>query len=298
MAYGPPAQAGTSGPAAVRQTAFYPGVEANFADPMKRPAEDPEKAPLDPQAAFRNSEKQKKNQMKRVVADVFTFMLLTFFAPPLIMCMMMATNIHTTYFLGYWAWLTLLIVPLFFIQYVLHLTTKLPKYFFLAMVIVPCVLLTTVGCVYRSRLASVELAMENTDCTQNAEKRELQYAYSVGTDILMSCTRDFKEVPGTIEECVQYPEATRKIKSEMSYLKNVEQELFCAGICSGSVRLFTPAGAPAPPCHRLILEDVRASRLQATAVMWVSLAILLLSVPLYIFTGPLLDKYYAAANFA
>lgn len=231
---------------------------------------------------------------RKALVDMHAFMLLTFFTPPLMLCFSMGRCADAAYFLGSWPLIAVVIPPMLFVLYIVQRQMTLPKVSLLIACLVPAALLALIGGIYRDHLLTQESAVANSDCTAFVEKRELQHAYSIGTEVLTACASqsgglDFVE---TIKTCPQYREASRGYEGELEYLKDLETRFQCAGFCAGGPRLFRFVGTPAVSCRRFVLEELRGSRVQATVVLYYAIAIIILSLPLYLFAGPLLDKCY------
>merc|ERR550514_1118127 len=178
------------------------------------------------------------------------------------------------------------------VVYVMNrLTPWLPKVSLLITLLVPGVLLALLGGVYRDHLLTQESAVRSSDCTAYEEKRDLQHAYAIGTEVLTACAAESGGITyvDTIENCGQFKEASKGYEGELSYLKGLEGRFPCAGFCAGGSCLFEFPGMSAKSCDIFVLEQLRGSRMQSTVVMWYAIVIVIISVPLYLFAGPLLD---------
>jgi len=231
--------------------------------------------------------KLNKKTFKRGVAMSHAFLLFAIFVPPLMLCLQMMMNTDLAFFVGTFAakmaWLVvfiILVVP------VAHLTTRLHPWVFLMSVWAPAFIFVGIGWYYRDYARNTIVALQSPDCQGWAEKRSLQESYYLGQSLYNKCG---KFVSFSIEECPTYAEVFAEAPEDFMYLKGLEHRFQCAGICNSARRLWEGAGVSAPSCALFAAQWVRGGLVEAEFVLWYSVAVILISVPVFI---TLLDSFF------
>jgi len=93
----------------------------------------------------------------------------------------------------------------------------------------------------------------------------------------------------SIEECPTYPEVFSESPVDFMYLKGLEHRFQCAGICNSARRLWEGAGTSAPSCGLFAAQWVRGGLIEAEFMLWYSVSVVLIAVPVFI---TLLDSFF------
>jgi hypothetical protein len=224
---------------------------------------------------------------KRGVALMHTFLLFAIFTPPFMLCIQMTMNEDLSFFVGsFVAHLAYLVVAIIFLVPVAHLTTRLHPWAFLLSVWIPAFIFTGIGWYYRDRATEAAMALQSTDCSGFAEKRNLQHAYQQAQYLFDQCS---DHILYSVEECPQYLQVYEKYPDEFFYLKGLENRYQCSGLCHSARRLWESAGSSAPACGLFAGQWVIGGLTEANFVLWYSVAVILASIPVFI---TLLDSFF------
>jgi len=228
-----------------------------------------------------------KQSFKRGVAMSHAFLLFAVFVPPLMLCLQMANNQDLQYFVGtFVAKLAYIVVAILLLVPMAHLTTRLHPWAFLLSVWVPAFIFIGIGWYYRDYAHGAMTALHSRDCEGYAEKRGLQNSYMLAQRLYDHCG---KFVSFSIEECPSYAEVFSEAPVDFLYLKSLENRFQCAGVCNSARRLWEGAGTSAPSCGLFAAQWVRGGLIEAQFVLWYSVGVILISVPVFI---TLLDSFF------
>jgi len=230
------------------------------------------------------------------VGMVHSVLLLTLFAP---MCMLgfgLYLNTDANFFSGFWLRLavlvcTIIVLVAFVGAFFAHVyVPKLPNAFFIASFWIPGVIFASLGGVYRQRTMNLVAELQNPDCDFQA-KVDLQNSYIVAEELWQACEKSVPFTPASIIECPQYGEISSDHKAHFSYLRSLEYRFPCSGLCTGGERLWHDAGKATEGCSQYVAEWVLGGYMQGSMMMWYSIFILALSLPLYVLLVPLITEY-------
>lgn len=221
------------------------------------------------------------------MALAHTFLLVSLFIPPLMLCVQLINNVDVEYFIGsHVAKLAYLVVLFVVLLPVAHLVSKMHPWLFLLSVWIPAFCFVGIGWHYRDQADLVIGALQSRDCGGFVEKRELAKAYEEAQGLYNACS---KFVSNSIEECPQYNDVYREFPAEFNYFRGLEMRFQCTGICTSSRRLWDSAGTPAPPCSLFAAQWLNGGLVEAQFILWYAVILILFSIPVFIL---LLDSFF------
>jgi len=241
----------------------------------------------DPQATV------SKKAFGQGVALVHAFLLFSVFVPPIMLCIQLASNSDLEYFVGTWVALRAYQLMVLFVVGIplLHMFFRfVPSYVFLMSVWLPGFAFAGVGLYYWDAAYAASASLQSMDCSLDLYpvKAELQKSYVEAQDLYHNC---HGVVTTSIEDCVQYGSVFASAPADFTYLKGMDQRFQCAGICNSAVRLWDQPGTPAPACGLFATEWLKGAASSARFVMWYSVVVILVSIPVFI---TLLESFFLA----
>lgn len=242
------------------------------------------------------AEQKNNTKLRRLLNVGHVAFLIFLFAPPLTLCVALGADMNVAYFVGRWAWWSLIILPMIGIM-ALATGARKSKAMVLATIWVPAAVLCLVGGLYRARTEIVAHSLQSRDCFAFQDKRELQRAYQVADELWESCNNQvilpasMTSTPKSVMDCPAYPDAAVTYRKQFAYLERLEANYQCAGICHRGKRLFHEAGVIAPSCGPIAAQWLLAGHSQAAIVLWYSVFVILLMFPGHVFLMmPLLEQ--------
>jgi len=231
--------------------------------------------------------------LKRKVAGLHTGFLMAVFTPPLMLCLNIISNNDFRYFVGSGPLVSLLALAFVLLVPAVDLNLRPASWWFLASVWIPAALFVLIGGFARTQVHLVMAALDNQDCANFAEKRELQRAHDAALSLYDQCSADADFT--YIEMCPGFEDLRRDWPREMSYLKAMEGTLPCAGFCSESRRLWYSPGSSAPACSLYVAQWLYGTYIQCKIVMWYSIFIILAACVTNELLSPFLQDYWEPA---
>lgn len=217
--------------------------------------------------------------LRRRFAGGHAFALGVLFSPPVVLCCSLLVSLDVVYFVGRWWLLPVLLLPLVFIFPLLTVARPRPAGLILGSLLTPCVVFILVGQHYGTMTDIAVTTLRSRDCFVLEEKRELQRAYEVATQIYRSCVGTAtREV--SVARCPGYEEAAKEHGRQFSYLESLEARFPCAGICHRGIRLWEQDhGMEAPSCGLFVAQWMEAAHIDAEMVLAYSVVVALTGIP-------------------
>lgn len=222
--------------------------------------------------------------------------LLGIFMPAFMLCINLSTNNDFRYFIGSLPLISIFVLLFILLVPFMDTIFKLPSWWFLASVWIPVGIFVVIGNLTRHEAYRVMAALDNPDCYSFAEKRDLQRAYSSAQQLYHQCSSQ----PGFLglQECPGYEELIADWQPEIRYLKAVEAQFPCAGICHESERLWSSAGTQAPACGLFVGQWIYGSYIQCVIVMWYSMFVGIAAFGVFELLSPFLKEYWEPIVFS
>lgn len=216
--------------------------------------------------------------------------LLAIFMPPFMLCINLATNNDFRYFIGSGPLYGVFVLVFIMLVPIIDLNFKVSTWWFMASVWIPVAVFITVGGFTRNDSYRVMAALDNPDCYSFAEKRDLQRAYSSAQDLYHQCASqpDFL----SIEECAGYEDLMDEWQPQIHYLKAIEDQFPCGGICHESERLWSSTGTQAPACSLFIAQWIYGSYIQCVIMTYYSIFVGVAAFIVFELLNPFLREYW------
>lgn len=253
--------------------------------------------------AYENA-KGGKLMFRRIFPAAFTMTLIILFFIPGYLAIYSARHPVVKYFHGEWyeKWYEkdYILYPIPLLIAVVHFfhVHNGPNWFVTNLsLLIPSMLLLTVGTSLYTSATSNADRLFSTDCSTMWEKSHLQREWEAAHTLYRGClketaaarnlTKSYLAEKFNIEDCEEYKTALRKHWHDWSYLKHLEEDHACTGFCKPGEQLWS--SGPHKDSCAIAVASVFRNIVQSNCVqvIAISLVTLCLEVAVVIFLGPL-----------
>lgn len=151
-----------------------------------------------------------------VYVHFFALACLAMFSAPVAICLLLATDANVQYWLGYWAFVALVVPFLVLLGYAIHLRRgRLALCPIVTSTLIPSVLLLCIGLVHLCEMhGALPHSLISHDCNTYGPKYEVEQAWRNASSLYAECRARYEEPgrgfrPFRFEECEGYQMASR-----------------------------------------------------------------------------------------
>mmetsp|Transcript_13151 Transcript_13151/g.29952 ORF Transcript_13151/g.29952 Transcript_13151/m.29952 type:complete len:262 (+) Transcript_13151:47-832(+) len=220
---------------------------------------------------------------KGLYPGLFTMLALAVFSSPVVLCIRLAADPTTSYWLGLCPWAVLAVPALILIGH--GWQHKEPSLLGLILAsLVPSAVVLILAQVMQGSIQAAIPQLHARDCSTFVQKWNIEEAYRAAYDLYQTCTEeahDSGHLISSIEDCPEYPKQLPRFEERWAYLKHLELHESCSGFCfEGETPLWSPGNRHIDMCAPVVgqaLQDkgVRnLSRMFSSAMVCLVLSII------------------------
>lgn len=206
----------------------------------------------------------------------------------------------------YWIssiWVLLVLVPIAVVVAVIwQVKRRAPSRAAMCLgLLAPALILFLVSAELSSEAASLYTTLFSTDCSASTEKLHLEESWRAGAELLEQCYTETLYMDSSLTmsdlistfrlpDCTEYPDAFAQYEKAWTYLKEMEEQLYCSGWCGWGMQLWS-TGESLDSCSNAAAVYMSGSVASpAEEVALVSFLVLGFSAGVIVFVSSALEK--------